>query len=414
MGAEVSTYEGPPGILEARDLPSVARYMQSKECKNVFVMLGAGVSTSAGIPDFRSPETGLYANLARLNLPYPEAVFDISFFRENPKPFYTLAYELLPGRFRPTATHSFVRLLADKSLLHTCFTQNIDTLERRAGVPAHKIVEAHGSFASQRCIECRTPLDGDVMRRCLKRKITARCPECEGLVKPDIVFFGEALPERFHQSVPLLSSADLLFVIGTSLKVQPFASLASRVPPHCPRVLINRELVGDFTSRPDDVVCLGQCDDVVRTLCKELGWEEDLDGAWKATEGSVVDFGEEQLDTEETEQERLEKEVEGIRVKLSKLLGARQAAQAATEEPQPETGSPVTTGDEVPVIGDQAQDSEEVETAREAETAETATTKEVETATIVGDKLVEDTVQQDSDAATSDRNTTNNHSKEKL
>lgn len=179
-------------------------------------------------------------------------------------------------------------------------------------------------------------------------------------------------------------------------------------------MLINRELVGDFTSRPDDVVCLGQCDDVVRTLCKELGWEEDLDCAWKATEGSVVDFGEEQPDTEETEQERLEKEVEGIRVKLSKLLGARQAAQAATEEPQPETGSPVTTGDEVPVIGDQAQDSQEVETAREAETAETATTKEVETATIVGDKLVEDTVQQDSDAATSDRNTTNNHSKEKL
>lgn len=182
-------------------------------------------------------------------------------------------------------------------------------------------------------------------------------------------------------------------------------------------MLINRELVGDFTSRPDDVVCLGQCDDVVRTLCKELGWEEDLDGAWKATEGSVVDFGEEQPDTGETEQERLEKEVEGIRVKLSKLLGARQAAQVATEEPQPETGSPVTTGDEVPVIEDQAQDSEEVETAKEAETAneaETATAKEVKTATIVGDNPVEDTVQQDSDATTSDHNTTNDHPKEKL
>ena len=98
-----------------------------------------------------------YANLARLDLPYPEAVFDISYFRQNPLPFYHLAHELYPGKYRPTVAHCFVRLLSDKGLLLKLFTQNIDCLERKAGVPDDKIVEAHGSFARHRCIECQTP-----------------------------------------------------------------------------------------------------------------------------------------------------------------------------------------------------------------------------------------------------------------
>lgn len=69
----------------------------------------------------------------------------------NPGTVYTLAAELYPGYYRPTITHAFIRLLAEKGKLYTCFTQNIDTLERRAGVPVEKIFEAHGSFATQRC-----------------------------------------------------------------------------------------------------------------------------------------------------------------------------------------------------------------------------------------------------------------------
>ncbi|EMD39911.1 hypothetical protein CERSUDRAFT_112158 [Gelatoporia subvermispora B] len=285
MGAEQSIYDGPPEVLEGRDIPSVAKYMKSEQCKNIVVMLGAGVSTSAGIPDFRSPDTGLYANLARLNLPYPEAVFEISFFRENPKPFYQLAHELMPGRFRPTPTHSFVRLLSTHDWLHVCFTQNIDTLERRAGVPGELIVEAHGSFASQRCIECKTSFDDEKMREHIREKRIPICKNCEGLVKPDIVFFGESLPPLFHQSIPKLRNADLLFVIGTSLTVQPFASLARMVPESCPRVLVNLDHVGDFGTRPDDVILLGKCDEVVQDLCRELGWEDELNEAWAETEG---------------------------------------------------------------------------------------------------------------------------------
>ncbi|KAH9480735.1 NAD-dependent protein deacetylase hst2-1 [Psilocybe cubensis] len=277
-----------PQVLEGRDISSLAKYIKSTGCKNVVLMLGAGVSTSAGIPDFRSPETGLYSNLARLNLPHPEAVFEISFFRKQPVPFYTLAHELYPGKFRPTITHSFIRLLAEKSLLHTCFTQNIDTLERRAGVPDDKIIEAHGSFAGQRCIECKQPYDDEKMKEHIFSMKIAKCEHCGGYVKPDIVFFGEELPEKFIRAIPNLRSADLLIIMGTSLTVYPFASLAQRVDESCPRVLINLDHVGDIGSRADDIVLLGKCDDVVKDLCVELGWEDELIKLWNETEDSVV------------------------------------------------------------------------------------------------------------------------------
>jgi NAD+-dependent protein deacetylase SIR2 len=196
-----------------------------------------GISTSAGIPDFRSPETGLYANLARLNLPYPEAVFDLSFFRRSPEPFYALAHELYPGKFRPTITHFFIRLLSDKGLLFKAFTQNIDCLEREAGVPDHKIVEAHGSFARQSCVECKSAYPDDLMKKAIQNKDVPHCliPQCNGLVKPDIVFFGEQLPEAFLRNVSLLPAADLCIVMGTSLSVHPFASLPSLCSEGVPR-----------------------------------------------------------------------------------------------------------------------------------------------------------------------------------
>ncbi|KPI39854.1 NAD-dependent protein deacetylase hst2-1 [Cyphellophora attinorum] len=266
MGNESSTpvdEATPPTTLIARNMDAVARYIKERDCKRIVVMTGAGISTSAGIPDFRSPETGLYANLARLNLPFAEAVFDVSYFRNNPLPFYTLAHELYPGKYRPTVAHSFISLLNKKGMLLKLFTQNIDCLEREAGVPGDKIVEAHGSFATQRCIECKTEYPGDKMKNMVAQKEVPHCVRkvCDGLVKPDIVFFGEALPEAFHRNRSLPAGADLAIVMGTSLTVQPFASLPSFVSEGTPRILINLERVGGLGSRPDDVLMLGDCDE---------------------------------------------------------------------------------------------------------------------------------------------------------
>ena len=108
---------------------------------------------------------------------------------------FTLTHELYPGRFRPTLTHTFIKLLADNGLLHTCFTQNIDTLERQAGVPLDRLVEAHGSFASQHCIDCKKEYDSEKMRLAVEKAEAVLCDDesCAGLVKPDVVFFGESV-----------------------------------------------------------------------------------------------------------------------------------------------------------------------------------------------------------------------------
>lgn len=316
-----------PKVLKARDIPALAHYIKSNECKNIAIMLGAGVSTAAGIPDFRSPKTGLYSNLARLNLPHPEAVFDISFFRNNPVPFYSLAHELYPGKFRPTLTHSFVRLLSEKNLLLKCFTQNIDTLERRAGVPGNKIIEAHGSFATQRCIDCKSEYDDERMKRHVLEKKIPRCDRCKGLIKPDIVFFGEALPAEFIQSIGMLNSADLLIVMGTSLTVHPFASLAEMTPSSCPRVLINLDKVGDFGDQPDDVILLGQCDEVVKQLCQELGWEKELSRLWEKTaysmeveEGEEAGVAAEHPSTLDEEADKIQAEINAISESIEESL----------------------------------------------------------------------------------------------
>lgn len=253
------------------------------------------------VPDFRSPETGLYANLAALDLPEPEAVFELSFFRQNPSPFYALAKELYPGRYHPTVSHVFIRLLADKGLLHELFTQNIDCLERAAGIPAERIVEAHGSFATQRCIECKAPFDDALMREHVRRGEVPRCSRarksedggegggqggrCDGLVKPDIVFFGEALPRAFFERNRKAAEADLVLVMGTSLQVHPFASLPNLAGEGVPRVLFNLERVGTLGTQADDVLVLGDCDAGVRKLADELGWRDELEAKWRELVG---------------------------------------------------------------------------------------------------------------------------------
>ena len=111
-------------------LRQVAEWIQQGKTSRILVLTGAGVSVSAGIPDFRTPGTGLYDNLAQYNLPFPEAVFDLGFYARNPRPFCQLAQELWPGlKFLPTLTHSFLTLLHQKGLLLRCYTQNIDGLE---------------------------------------------------------------------------------------------------------------------------------------------------------------------------------------------------------------------------------------------------------------------------------------------
>jgi NAD-dependent SIR2 family protein deacetylase len=104
--------------------------MPFTSCFGGLLISGAGISVSCGIPDFRSPKTGLYQQLAKYKLPYPEAIFDMEYFGTNPTPFYTLAKTMYPGNHSPSKTHFFIKLLQNKNLLLRNWTQNIDGLER--------------------------------------------------------------------------------------------------------------------------------------------------------------------------------------------------------------------------------------------------------------------------------------------
>ncbi|KAL2268852.1 hypothetical protein VTJ83DRAFT_3698 [Remersonia thermophila] len=344
----------PPETLSERSLDAVADFIKAGKARRIVVLTGAGISTAAGIPDFRSPDTGLYANLAALDLPEPEAVFDLSFFRTNPRPFYALAKDLYPGaRYRPTVSHVFIALLARKGLLHMLFTQNIDCLEREAGIPADRIIEAHGSFAAQRCIECKREFDGEKMRASVARGEVPRCegpaaprdgdghgpgdggegdkggagPRCGGLVKPDIVFFGESLPSDFFSAIPRVSEADLVLVMGTSLQVRPFANLPSMAAEGVPRVLFNLERVGDFGTRADDVLALGDCDSGVRRLAAALGWREELEAAWRALVGG--DEADRQLRSKARRDAVLQEGVEKLAEDVEEVLREEKEEEAA-------------------------------------------------------------------------------------
>ncbi|KAL0167851.1 hypothetical protein M9458_036073, partial [Cirrhinus mrigala] len=138
-------------------LGTIGRLMKLGRVRNIVVVAGAGISTASGIPDFRTPGTGLYANLAKYDIPYPEAIFNIDYFSDNPHPFFSLAKELYPGHHRPNYVHYFIRMLHQKGLLLRMYTQNIDGLEKLCGIPDDKLVEAHGSFATAACHLCYTP-----------------------------------------------------------------------------------------------------------------------------------------------------------------------------------------------------------------------------------------------------------------
>lgn len=249
---------------------------------------------AAGIPDFRSPGSGLYNNLKKYKLPHPTAIFDVDYFQKNPTPFFALAKELYPGSFEPTPAHYFVRLLHEKGLLQRHYTQNIDTLDRLAGLPENKIIEAHGSFYTNHCLNCKQQYDMAWMKSKIFADELPSCEHCKGLVKPDIVFFGENLPGKFYSSPEEdFQDCDLLIIMGTSLEVQPFASLIHRAGPRCIRLLINRDAVGRSSFAPwmdsngksllygkpkntRDVAYLGDCDAGVLALAEALGWAEEL------------------------------------------------------------------------------------------------------------------------------------------
>lgn len=134
-------------------------------------------------------------------------------------------------------------------------TQNIDDLEVLAGLPEEKLIQAHGHSRSAHCISCKKEADIVKWKELAAKEEPMMCSFCEeGLVKPDIIFFGEQLPASFFSAPKIVGEADLAIIIGTSLKVMPFAYMAELIPPTSPVILINRD---DVLSDRDYKIWLG-------------------------------------------------------------------------------------------------------------------------------------------------------------
>lgn len=248
-------------MLPRRRLPAFSTIEHAvglvQRARRIVVLSGAGISVSAGIPDFRSKH-GVYQLVEeRFDLPDPQSLFDIHYFVDDPVPFFTFAKNLYPGTYSPTPAHYFIRALEQREKLLCNYTQNIDTLEKVAGI--ERKVTCHGSFETASCLACKHTVPCDEIHTDIVAGRVPTCPRCThelNILKPDIVFFGEPLGEGFERHIQDdLPQCDLLVVMGSSMRVQPVATIPSMLARDVPQILINRELV--MSPHQFDVELLG-------------------------------------------------------------------------------------------------------------------------------------------------------------
>ncbi len=216
-----------PAIKELR------RYLS--EAERIAFLTGAGMSTESGIPDFRSP-SGIYASGVSQN------VFDISVFRRDPECFYRNIRPLVEqtANAQPNAGHLAISRLGEQGKEVAVCTQNIDTLHQQAG--SADVYPVHGTVETFTCLSCGGQVDGKkVWEAVLEGDIPPAHDACGGVLKPDIVFFGEMLPQEVLAGAEKnMARADVVVVAGTSLAVYPAAALPTVRPDHSRLVIINQ------------------------------------------------------------------------------------------------------------------------------------------------------------------------------
>lgn len=190
--------------------------------RSAVVLTGAGVSVPSGIPDFRTPETGMWANVD------PMEVAHIDTFLGDPERFWSFYGERFAslGDKRPNGAHRALVELERRGLIDAVITQNIDRLHHMAGT--EDLIEVHGSIELSRCLDCGAAYELEWVRDQAKLSGVPRCTACAAAspLKPDVVLFGEMLPEAaIQRAFELAGGADLLIAVGSSLVVHPAAGL---------------------------------------------------------------------------------------------------------------------------------------------------------------------------------------------
>ena len=192
--------------------------------KNTVVLSGAGISTPSGIPDFRSPISGLWNQLD------PLEIASLLTFRYNPANFYEQMRPLAVKVYNaePNPAHIGLARLGEAGFIQTIITQNVDALHQRAGSKC--VIEVHGTMQSLTCASCYQQVPAsDYIRPYIDHGQTPLCPDCHHVLKPDVVLMGEQLPAKtWLEAVEACKKCELMIVAGSSLEVLPVAGLPMR------------------------------------------------------------------------------------------------------------------------------------------------------------------------------------------
>lgn len=213
-------YAEPVGT-DARDGTAARLADLIRESRCTVALTGAGISVPSGIPDFRTPGKGIWENVDPMEVAHIEA------FRSDPQRFWTFyrpRFETL-GDKQPNDAHRALAKLEADGLLDAVVTQNIDRLHRKAGT--ERLIEVHGTIETSSCTDCSQSFPLEQVESLFTNGV-AHCSSCEGLVKPDVVLFGEFLPEdAMREAQSLAERCDLMLCVGSSLEVYPVAGLPS-------------------------------------------------------------------------------------------------------------------------------------------------------------------------------------------
>jgi NAD-dependent deacetylase len=221
---------------EIQDLINMAaRLISSARCG--VVLTGAGISTPSGIPDFRTPGSGIWSHFN------PMEVASLSAFRYQPEKFLTwfhpLAKKILQAL--PNPAHYALAILEKAGYLQTIITQNIDGLHQRAG--SEQVLEVHGTMESLTCIGCYSKYPSeDFISSFIYKGIPPRCPDCDQILKPDVILFEEQLPKQtWLKAQKACQTCGVMLVAGSSLEVTPVAILPQRaLENHAKLIIINQ------------------------------------------------------------------------------------------------------------------------------------------------------------------------------
>ncbi len=243
------------------EVEELARWISASRC--AVALTGAGVSTASGLPDFRGP-SGIWRKL-------DPSKFEIGAFQEDPDWVWRMFVEhFLPDAdLRPNPAHLALAELESMGRLCAVITQNVDGLHQKAG--SRNVIEIHGSVRTASCTSCGRRFEMSYAASYVRSTgKSPRCPECGGLLRPDVVFFGEPLPhDALRSAISYSSASDLFLAIGTSLTVSPANMLPLRAKAHGARfVIVN----GEETEMDDeaDLVIRGRVEEVLPLLVQEV------------------------------------------------------------------------------------------------------------------------------------------------